>query len=94
MGNFDAKRSRGYARKWLSTFGNSKKNPDRRMVGTLDEWWSWGELNPRPQAVFVQFYMRSRLICVSLTSSRSDTLRSKPVTLCLTLCQVTRNSAS
>jgi len=25
-------------------------------------WWSWRELNPRPQAIFVQFYMCSRLI--------------------------------
>ena len=25
-------------------------------------WWSWGDLNPRPQAFFVQFYMCSRLI--------------------------------
>ena len=57
-----AKRSRGSARKWLSPFGNSKKNPDRRMVGTLDEWWSWRELNPRPQAFIGQIYMFSDLI--------------------------------
>ena len=25
-------------------------------------WWSWRDLNPRPQAFFVQFYMCSRLI--------------------------------
>ena len=25
-------------------------------------WWSWRELNPRPQAFFVRFYMRSQLI--------------------------------
>ena len=25
-------------------------------------WWSWGDLNPRPQAFFAQFYMCSRLI--------------------------------
>jgi len=25
-------------------------------------WWSWGDLNPRPQAFFEQFYMCSRLI--------------------------------
>ncbi len=24
-------------------------------------WWSWGDLNPRPQAFFAQFYMCSRL---------------------------------
>ena len=26
------------------------------------EWWSWGDLNPRPQTFFEQFYMCSRLI--------------------------------
>jgi hypothetical protein len=26
------------------------------------KWWSWRDLNPRPQAFFVQFYMCSRLI--------------------------------
>ena len=25
-------------------------------------WWSWGDLNPRPQAFFAQFYMFSDLI--------------------------------
>ena len=25
-------------------------------------WWSWRDLNPRPRALFVQFYMRSRLL--------------------------------
>jgi hypothetical protein len=25
-------------------------------------WWSWRELNPRPQAFFAQFYMCSRLV--------------------------------
>lgn len=28
----------------------------------IDVWWSWGDLNPRPQAFFVQFYMCSHLI--------------------------------
>ena len=28
----------------------------------LVEWWSWGDLNPRPQAIFAQFYMFSDLI--------------------------------
>ena len=27
------------------------------------DWWSWGDLNPRPQAFFGQFYMCSRLFC-------------------------------
>jgi hypothetical protein len=26
------------------------------------KWWSRGELNPRPQAITGQFYMRSALI--------------------------------
>jgi hypothetical protein len=25
------------------------------------EWWSWGDLNPRPQAFFAQIYMFSDL---------------------------------
>jgi len=28
-------------------------------------WWSRGELNPRPQAITGQFYMLSRLIWIS-----------------------------
>ena len=24
-------------------------------------WWSWGDLNPRPQAIFAQIYMFSGL---------------------------------
>lgn len=36
------------------------------VVGDNDcrsvEWWSWGDLNPRPQAFIAQFYMFSDLI--------------------------------
>jgi hypothetical protein len=28
----------------------------------FSDWWSWGDLNPRPQTFFEQFYMCSRLI--------------------------------
>jgi hypothetical protein len=28
----------------------------------LSIWWSWGDLNPRPQAFFAQIYMFSGLI--------------------------------
>ena len=28
----------------------------------LGKWWSWGDLNPRPQAFFAQIYMFSGLI--------------------------------
>ena len=43
-------------------------------------WWSRGESNPRPQAFAGQFYMRSRLICISPFPPRSGTLREVPVT--------------
>jgi hypothetical protein len=57
-------------------------------------WWSWGELNPRPQAFFEWFYMLSRLIEFSFKRLRSGTPPSKPVTLCLAPRQVTRRDAS
>ena len=28
----------------------------------MEYWWSWGDLNPRPQAIFEQIYMFSGLI--------------------------------
>lgn len=28
----------------------------------FSEWWSWGDLNPRPQIFHAQFYMLSGLI--------------------------------
>ncbi len=37
-----------------------EKGGQRKSVPRV--WWSWRELNPRPQAIFVQFYMCSRLI--------------------------------
>ena len=41
--------------------GIGKKNPTGDPVGFLI-WWSWRDLNPRPQAFFEQFYMCSRLV--------------------------------
>ena len=41
--------------------GIGKKNPTGDPVGFLI-WWSWGDLNPRPQALFGQIYMFSGLI--------------------------------
>jgi hypothetical protein len=39
----------------------AKKSPT--VTGwAFDEWWSWGDLNPRPQALFGQIYMFSGLI--------------------------------
>jgi len=56
-----------------------EKRGQRKSVPRV--WWSWGELNPRPQVFFVQFYMCSRLIWVSSPAPRSDTLRKKPASL-------------
>ncbi len=53
-------------------------------------WWSWGDLNPRPQAFFAQFYMCSRLVWILPGASRSDTLRTRPATLNLVTRQVAR----
>lgn len=39
----------------------AEKNPtDKGWV--FGKWWSWRELNPRPQAFFIRFYMLSLLI--------------------------------
>ena len=54
------------------------------------DWWSWGDLNPRPQAFFGQFYMCSRLVCVSPGASHSDTLCTQPVPYFLAARQGTR----
>jgi hypothetical protein len=41
--------------------GTGKKNPtDKGWDFKL--WWTWRDLNPRPQTFFEQFYMCSRLI--------------------------------
>ena len=31
-------------------------------INNLKIWWSWGDLNPRPQAFFGQIYMFSGLV--------------------------------
>ncbi len=41
--------------------GIGEKKPTGDPVGFLI-WWSWGDLNPRPQAFFEQIYMFSGLI--------------------------------
>ena len=41
--------------------GIGEKNPTGGPVG-FDIWWSWRDLNPRPQAIFEQIYMFSGLI--------------------------------
>jgi len=69
-----------------------RENPT--VTGRVWNWWSWGDLNPRPQAFFAQFYMCSRLICVSPDASRSDTLRIRPVPYFLVHSQGTRKQTS
>jgi hypothetical protein len=57
-------------------------------------WWSWRELNPRPQAFAEQFYMFSGLIWISPAKSRSRTLPGQPVPYFLVLTQGTRIKTS
>jgi len=70
-----------------------KKKPTGEPVGVLI-WWSWGDLNPRPQAFFGQFYMCSRLVCVLSVMPHSDTLHTGPVPYCLVPRQGTRRRTS
>lgn len=44
------------------------------LVWRCLEWWSWGDLNPRPSAVLAQIYMFSGLFWISPMPSRSRTL--------------------
>ena len=57
-------------------------------------WWSWRELNPRPQAFVRQIYMFSGLIWISLPMSRSRTLHRTPAPYFLAPTQGTRIEAS
>jgi hypothetical protein len=43
---------------------HKEKSRQVLKLGGLDAsvWWSWRDLNPRPQAFFEQFYMCSRLV--------------------------------
>ena len=55
----------------------AEKNPtDKGWV--FGKWWSWRELNPRPQALFGQIYMFSVLFCVSPDMPRRRTLHARP----------------
>ena len=76
-----------------NTHDRPRKNPNSDELGFC-YWWSWGDLNPRPQAFFAQFYMCSRLFCVSPDASRSDTLRIRPAPYCLAPHQGARCEAS
>jgi hypothetical protein len=49
-------------RRTAPTLGERAKKIPTDKSRDLYEWWSWRELNPRPQAFFEQFYMCSRLI--------------------------------
>ena len=57
-------------------------------------WWSWRELNPRPQAFIEQIYMFSGLFWISPRLSRSRTLQQQPAPYFLTPTQGTRIKAS
>ena len=64
--------------------GRTKKSPTENSWAFY-VWWSWRDLNPRPQTFFEQFYMCSRLIWISLFTSRSGTLCKSPATYFLDL---------
>jgi hypothetical protein len=58
------------------------------------DWWSWRDLNPRPQAFSEQFYMCSRLIGVSPIVLRSGTPHNQPAPLNLVRRQGARRHTS
>ncbi len=50
-----------------NTHDRPRKNPNSDELGFC-YWWSWRELNPRPQAIYEQFYMLSVLLWYLATS--------------------------
>lgn len=44
-----------------NTHDRTRKNPSSDELGFWI-WWSWRDLNPRPQAIFEQIYMFSGLV--------------------------------
>ena len=69
-----------------------KSQPDKGWDFTL--WWSWRELNPRPQAFFGQIYMFSALFSFLHLTSRRHTLRKMPAPLNLVPRQGARHATS
>jgi len=57
-------------------------------------WWSWRELNPRPQAFVRQIYMLSVLFWISPGLPRRRTLQTRPVPYFLVPHQGTRRRTS
>jgi len=55
----EATRTRG------STRERTRKIPNSDELG-ICIWWSWGELNPRPQALHRQFYILSCVVMFNL----------------------------
>lgn len=58
----------GGVRGWLRAFAWKDAKPKEKRQANqslgVELWWSRGELNPRPQALRNQFYMRSRPIWI------------------------------
>ena len=73
---------------------NKRRSPDNGERLLTCGWWSWRELNPRPQAFLGQIYMFSVLVWISRPTSRRRTLCETPAPLNLALCQGTRHGAS
>ena len=74
-----------------SGFMTQKKDRSAHSLnGLMVWWWSWRELNPRPQAFSAQFYMFSALFWISPPMSRRRTLHQPPVPYVLVPTQGTR----
>ena len=54
--------SRTVARESAVALGEQAKKIPTDKSWDFHIWWSWGDLNPRPQAFFGQIYMFSGLI--------------------------------
>ncbi len=52
----------GYFKPFVISNSLAKKTAKCNALAVTGYWWSWGDLNPRPQALFGQIYMFSGLI--------------------------------
>jgi len=59
---FIAEKSQGERRKCPSPLRIFQKKSPTENSWAFYVWWSWRDLNPRPQAFFEQIYMFSGLI--------------------------------
>lgn len=87
------RKTSGQARKPRQHWGAGKKIPTDKGWD-FGYWWSWGDLNPRPQIFLAQIYMFSVLFCISPCKPRRRTLMAGPAPLFLACAQGARKQAS